>query len=255
MIKFFSYFYMLIKANLKSHITDKKKFISMSSIMFFQNFLFFFLWVVFFNNVSDIKGWVLSDIARLFGLMACSFGIANMLFAGIRSLPFLLQDNSFDAYISKPVHPLPALLCCVSGPSALGDILFAPVIFFIWGDITLQMLPMLLFMIIASSILLLSATIMVYSISLWVKSSARFHDQLYEMMLIFSMNVIHGQPILLKAIAFTIIPAGFISYLPIRLLNNFNWYELFILLIAIIVYAFISLAFFNGGVKRYKKMI
>lgn len=255
MMKNLSYLFTLIAANLKSHISDKKKFLIMSSVMLIQNVMFFTIWIILFENVSHLKGWDLSDVSRMFGIVCLTFGLTNAMFAGMRTLPQLLQDGSFDAYISKPRHPLPPLICSMSSPTAVGDILFAPIVWFMWGDLSWSIMPMLILAVFISTAFWVSASVMIYTISLWIKAGARFPDQLFEALIISSGTVIHGQPFIVKAVAFTILPAGFINYLPTRLLNNFSWLELAILLSVLFIYSSAALVFFNAGVRRYKRMV
>lgn len=249
-----SYILALLKSNLKIHLADKKRIFIQTFFMLLQNLLFFLLWVLLFEVVSDLKGWELKEIARMYGMIALSFGVANFFFAGIRFLPQSLEDGSFETLLTKPRHSLLPMMCSASSSAALGDILAPVIIWPLWGDVSLEMLPMMLFMSAISCIGFVFAILAVYSTSLWLKGNSRFPDHLFEMLVIFSANVIHGQPFFVKAIAFTFIPAGFINYLPVQLLTHFDWADFAILIAGITVYACASLWFYNAGVRRYVRL-
>lgn len=254
MIKTLAILFYLIRANISQHAADLKKFIAMSSAMFIQNAMFFALWVVLFDTASSLKGWMLVDVARMFGLISISFGLYYLLFAGIRSLPLMIQDGSFESFLVRPKHPLLPIMCSSTGTTAIGDVLFGVVIWAIYGDLTFADIPMLLLVCAFSLTILMCSVTMVFSMALWFKGNIRFSDQLYEMLLIFACNVIHGQPLLVKIIAFTILPAGFINYLPVTMMDSFSWTTFGILIAAVIFYVIAALAVFNGGVRRYKRM-
>ncbi len=97
----------------------------------------------------------------------------------------------------------------------------------------------------------LSACVVIYSLAFWLKGNTRFSDQLFEMLIIVSANVIHGQPFGVKLIAFTLLPAGFITYLPVELIREFDWNIFLALLAATIFYAGLAHFVFKAGLKRY----
>ena len=51
---------------------------------------------------------------------------------------------------------------------------------------------------------------------------------------------------------FTAIPAGIISYLPVELLREFSWLQLFFLLAGSLSFFALAFSVFYSGLKRYE---
>ncbi|MFA6280529.1 MAG: ABC-2 family transporter protein [Bdellovibrionales bacterium] len=246
-----SYLWALMMANMKSHGAQLRRLFVMSFFMMIQNTMFFIIWILFFQSVSDLKGWQLPDYMRLIGIFASSFGFCMFFFYGVRNIAYWIQDGSLDAYITRPRAVLPAVLMSASSPASLGDILYGPILWLTLGGMPLSSLPWFLVLAMMSATLLLSVLIIMYSLSFWLKGSPRFPDQLFEMLLIFTGNILHGQPFALKAVAFTIIPAGFITYIPVQLTREFDATLCALLIGAMIFYGVLAVIVFNAGVRRY----
>lgn len=241
----------LLRAGLAEHRTDIKRTAILSGFMFVQNFLFFTAWLVFFGSIGEIRGWRLEDMSLLYGLVAAGVGTAFFLCDGVRTLPFRVQDGTLDTLIVRPRHPLPALLFSRSSPASLGDILSAPVYWFVIGHAPLSQFPLLAALSLMGGVILLAILLMFYSIALWLPKSGRFADQLFEMFIIFMLIPQHRQPLAVKALMFTLMPAGFTSLIPVLLLRQFDATTFAILAVATVVYAALATLVFNAGLRRY----
>lgn len=246
-----SYLWALNSMNLKTYAADWKRIAVMSFFMFVQDIMFFALWVIFFDNISDLKGWRLSDVARMFGLIACSVGVSLFLFNGTRSLAFRIHEGTLDSFMTKPRRALPMLLMSSSSPASLGDIFFGPALIAAFGDVTWSMVPALAALIVISAIVFTSITLMIFSICFWLKSSARFPGQLFEMFIILCCNIQHGQPWAVQLVMYTVLPAAFTTFLPVQILRNPNPVLIGLLLAGTVFYALLARAVFYAGLRRY----
>jgi ABC-2 type transport system permease protein len=241
----------LARANLAGHRAGLSRAVMLSSAMFLQNFLFFMVWVVFFSSVGQIKGWRLEEVSLLYGLAAAAVGLAMFISNGARTLPFLVRDGGFDAFITRPRHPLPALLLSHSSMASVGDLFSAPVYWFVFGGASLGQLPLLIGLSLLSAIIFMSAVIVLCSVAFWIPKSGRLADQLFEMLIIFVLIPQHVQPLGVKLVTYSLLPAGFISLIPVSLLIEFNGAAFAILLAAAAGYAALAIAVFNAGLRRY----
>ncbi|MGE4351970.1 MAG: ABC-2 family transporter protein [Bdellovibrionales bacterium] len=245
------YLFHLALANIKSHAPEKMRLFIMSLFMILQNFIFFCVWLVLFDVVSDLKGWRLPDVARMYGLTATSIGIAMFLCNGVRTLAFRLQDGTFDMFLSRPRHPLPLLMFSASGPASLGDILYGPLMWIIFTDAGPADLLLLFLLAVNASILFGSMMLVIYSLNFWLRNHAHVSEHLFETSILATSNIVHGQPFWMKLILFTVVPSGFINILPIAFFQNLDPLYLVILLAASLFYAWIAINVFNAGVRRY----
>lgn len=244
----------LMQANIKGYAAEFKKILFMSLFMMIQNSMFLVLWLIFFQTVSSINGWQFQDIARLFGIAASFFGIGMTLFNGARSLPRLIATGEIYFYLTKPRHPLPAIMTSSMGPASLGDALYGPLIWAVAGNMDANQWLIIIIGTLLASMIFVAIVVSFYSTSFWMKGNTRFADQLFEMFIIAGTNVLRGQPFGVKIIVFTVLPAGFTTLLPTMLVREFSWTILGILASAVVVYWLIAIAIFNAGVKHYKTL-
>lgn len=246
-----SYLWALITANIKSYAPEKKRLFIMSLFMVIQNTIFFALWIVFFDNVSDVKGWRLAEIAQMFGIGSSGIGISLFFANGARTIAYRIQEGTLDGFITKPREVLPVLMTSSSSPASLGDVFYGPFMWAMWGDLSWSNAPLLLALTLIAAALFTAFVIAIFSVSFWLKGNARFPEQLFEMMIIFTTNVVHGQSFKIKLLTFTVIPAAFINFVPILLLKDFSWL-LFASLVAVtIVHCWLAVKIFNAGLRRY----
>jgi ABC-type uncharacterized transport system permease subunit len=246
-----AYLFALSVANWREHYTDTRRALLLSGFMFVQNLIFFLLWVIFFGSVGEIRGWRLQDVSLLYGFVAFAVGFSTFLCDGVRTLPLRVLDQSFDSFIVRPRHPLPALMFSRSSGSSLGDVLSAPLYWFVFGGMTLGWLPVLLAVSLLAAAIFQAATVLVYSAVFWLRSGGRFSDQLFEILIISATVPQHNQPLGIKLALFSVIPAGFISLTPVSLIQNFDALSFAGLVVAALVYGTLAVFVFNAGLRRY----
>ncbi len=241
----------LWRVNFRAHHSNLKISLLTGFVMFAQNLMFFMMWIVFFGAIRQVKGWQLTDVGLMLGIITAAAGCAMFVADGVRTIGYKIADGSIDAFLVRPCHALPALLLSRSQASGLGDILSGPFYWFVFGGAQLSDLPFLILLTLLAACIFLAALVVFYSLPFWISRSSRFPDQLFEVLIIASTIPQHVQPWGVKAVLFTIIPAGFISLLPASLAHHFDPLGFAALIGAAGVYALIALAVFNAGVRRY----
>ncbi|NTU76439.1 MAG: hypothetical protein HGA90_01245 [Alphaproteobacteria bacterium] len=243
----------LLQANWKTHLLGFKRTAFLSVMMLLQNLMFFALWIIFFGSVGQIKGWVLKDVALLYGSIAFSVGLAMFFCDGARTIALRIQDGSLESLLTQPRHPLPSLLLSRSNAASLGDLLSGPVYWFCFGGLSITQLPALIGLSLLAAVIFLAATLMFFSLAFWLRRSGRFSEQLFEILVIISALPQHGQPFGVQLIMFSVLPAGFISLTPVSLMRHFEAGQLAALIAAAIVYVGLSVIVFHVGLKRYRR--
>ncbi|MDD2325137.1 MAG: ABC-2 family transporter protein [Alphaproteobacteria bacterium] len=244
----------LLSGNMKSHAGSLKKLLIMSFFMMLQNTMFFVLWLILFDSTGDMSGYKLTDVARCFAVVNTAIGLMLFFCQGVRTIPYKVADGSMDFFLTKPAHPLPLLMFSASAPASLGDVFYGPLMLWLFGDLSgVGQWGLMLVLMVLTSIIFFSATLAFYSIPFWLKGSARFPDQLFEMFIIASTSILKNQPLSVKIVIYTIIPAGFMSNFPLDLARHFNIQDFGIMILAAIFYATLAVAIFNAGVRRYRR--
>lgn len=241
----------LLSMMFASQWKDRYVFLSLSIVMVVQNFIFFSIWVFFFDAFGEIRGWQLKDMATLFGIVAFGFGLAFLAFGGAIDLGRIIREGELDTYLGRPTRPLLPVIMREARPASVGDMLSAPMMWLVFGGYHLGDLPMLLLLGVLSGLVVLAVAVSVQSMIFFIGSVRTLPDQIFELFLIGSMYPQHGHGALLRVAMFTIIPAGFSAYLPVTLMNDFSWPKLAVLVLASGGYLFLATRIFYAGLKRY----
>lgn len=247
-----SYLLTLMKMNMKGYLLQRKRVFVLSFFMMLQNLLFFVMWGIFFSTVKEVRGWQLEEVARMFAVVCTSVGACLFFFNGVRSIARRIRDGSIDAFLVRPKAALPSILMSDSALSGMGDVVSALLILVFLGNVGWAEFAIFVFVALMAVVIFLSSCVILYSLAFWMKGDERFSDQLFEMLIISSSSIIHGQPWAIKMVAFTVLPAGFISYLPVELMREFDVSVLGVMLAATVCYVWLAHLVFEAGVRRYK---
>ncbi|MEJ2680828.1 MAG: ABC-2 family transporter protein [Gammaproteobacteria bacterium] len=242
---------LLIPVALKTALQNKTAFWSLSFFMLFQNIIMFLIWVIYFNNFSSILGWQLSDLAALFGLVSFSFGLAFLLCGGALDLGRAIVEGELDIHLGRPRHPLIGLLFKESRAAGLGDVLTAPILWLWFGNYSALELLTLTILGLFTAIIFLATTIAINCLPFLATSSSRISDQLLDSFIIVAIYPHNGFPLSIKILFLTLIPAGFIAYLPVEAIRNFNLAQMALIGGAALFYMSLAVAIFNVGLRRY----
>ncbi len=241
----------LIPASLKAATQNKAAFLSLSIFMFIQNIMFFMVWVIYFSNFSSLRGWELADVATMYGLAAFSFGLAFLLCGGALDLGRSIVDGELDIYLGRPRHPLMGIMFRESRVAGLGDIITAPVLWIYFGHYTPVELWVLVMLGIFSGMIILATALAINSLPFFAGQGNRVTDQLIESFICISTYPHNGFGMTVRIILLTVIPAGFVAYLPIEAIRNFDVPKMIIIGCAAVFYMFLATVIFNRGLRNY----
>ena len=68
------------KTNLQSAMEYRGAFLTQAIGMMVNNFIYFAIWIIFFDRFKDVRGWGVNDMYVTFGVLASSFGLVSLLF-------------------------------------------------------------------------------------------------------------------------------------------------------------------------------
>src|ERR1041384_2834938 len=80
MLKEFRFLIAVWKTNLLSNMEYRAAFLSQAIGMMLNNFLYFTIWIIFFQRFKDVRGWGIGHMYVPYGILASSFGLMNLLF-------------------------------------------------------------------------------------------------------------------------------------------------------------------------------
>jgi len=228
------------KTNLLSVLEYRVSFLTQAIGMMLNNFIYFAIWIIFFERFKEVRGWGIDDMYITFGVLASSFGLVALLFGNAFNLSEIINQGRLDYYLSLP---RPVLLHTVSSrmiSSGMGDFTYGFVSYALSGQYTWD--GFLRFVLAT----LLAAT--VFAAFLILIQSLAFCNAIITFG-IYPTTLFDNYA---KLILFTLVPAAFVGAIPAEFIHAFTWQTLGELLLGAMAFLFLAVSVFHLGLKRYE---
>jgi ABC-2 type transport system permease protein len=222
-----------------------------TTFMAINNLVFFVFWWILLHRVEHIRGWRLPDMALLFGVVACAYGLTVTVAGGVRELARFIDEGTFDTWLTQPKPTLIYALLARSQASGIGDMGSGLLLIALSGAVKASMIPLLALSIASSAIVLLASGVVIFSLAFWLGRVDTAARQLFESIVTFAL---YPEPLFggaMKLLLFTLLPAGVVGYLPVRLLRQPSLGTALTLVCASAAYGTIALGIFGRGLRRY----
>lgn len=230
----------------------------LNKVSFFTNIIFMILnnasfivqWIVLFSIKENFGNYTLKQVLLLWGVAAGTYGVAHFFFKNAFNLSDLITNGKLDSFLVQPKNVLLSVITTDVSPSAIGDLLYGYIALFIYG-ISIKNFILFTLFIFIGGIIITSVAIILASLSFWIAKADMIADTGNSLMINFATYPDSIFKLTVKGILYTIIPVGFTTYIPVRLLVGFD-IKIFGLLFLVTVF-FISLSFiiFYRGLRRY----
>jgi ABC-2 type transport system permease protein len=241
----------LIATNLKAALMLRGAFAMQVAFMALNNAVFFVFWWLLMRRVPVIRGWSLPDVELLFGIVAASFGLSVAVAGGVRHLGRLIEEGELDAVLVQPPPVLLHAWGLRSQASGFGDFL-SGVAFLAWsGRVTWTDAPRVGLVMLASALVFTASGTLFFSLPFWLGKVETLSRQLWEVTVTFAL---YPEPLFggaLRVLLFTIIPAGWVGYVPARAVHQASAWLLLLLTGAAAAYLALAAYVFDRGVQRY----
>lgn len=242
--------FLSVKYALMREMLNKVTFMTNIFFMVLNNASFIIQWIVLYSLKDDVGGYTFKQVLLLWGIAAGTYGVSRFFFKKAFSLSDTINNGKLDSYLVQPKNVLLAAITTDVEPSALGDLLYAYIMLFVFG-VTIENSLLFTLFIFTGGFTLAAIAVILGSLSFWFNRTDTIADLGNSLTTNFASypdGIFKG---VIKILLYTIIPVGLINYLPIKILTEFN---LGLLLIVLLFTVFVvSLAFFVffKGLKRY----
>jgi len=245
----FNFFKAIYRLEFKSALEYRWNFIFQSFGMLLQDAFWLIFWGLLIYKFQSINGWNFKSILYLNSIIALSYGITATFFGNSRRLALLIEQGQLDYYLTLPKKPLFHIIAKFRY-SGIGDILFGVILAFFC--ISLKQIPLFIILNICSCIIMISWSILFGSLPLYFGKFEKAAKVANESLLTIAFYPMGTYTSFVKFILMFVIPASFISGIPVQLLTNFNlnWF-LGIIIFAIFIFV-LSIIVFYKGLKRYE---
>lgn len=251
-VKYLSLLVTNLRLNIASAMEYRFSFWSQVLFMMLNNVFLLFFWWVFFGNFPAVQGWEFSHILLLYALLSGSFGLACMFAGNSLNLGEVIVNGELDFYLLLPVDSLFNAITAKMQVSAVGDLAFALVLAPMalgWNPLGLLLF---LAMLVCGGLVLTGFWTIVGCLSFYWGSNQGFASVAKEAVVMFANYPDYIFTGIVRGLLFTIIPAGFVTYLPVSLIRDFSWLKLVAMLAAALGITLLARAVFSLGVKKYE---
>jgi ABC-2 type transport system permease protein len=232
--------------------SNRRSFWVQASAMVLNDVAWVGFWVLFFHKIGQVRGWRSDQVMLMFAILATVTGISMGLLCNARKLGQLVADGQLDAVLTLPVDPLAYLLVRRVDTALLGDLAFGPVLFAVAAHPTPQRTVLYLLGSLTGAVVFVSFVVVLGSVTMVAGGRGEQADLGFQALLIlasYPLDVFGG---LTKLMMFTVIPAAFITGVPVHLVDRFRWATLAGMLGAAAGSALLARVVFRAGLRRYR---
>jgi len=239
------------KLNLQGTMEYRANFVSVALSMAINNGVWIAFWGIYFHRFPLVKGWGFHDILMLWAVGATGIGLGVVAFGNCQKLSRMITNGELDVYLSLPKPVLLHVLISNSVFSGWGDLAFGIVLFGAvgvthWWSV-IQFIAAVLF----TMILFVTLVTIANTLAFFIGSSQGLSSQIEISIVTFStypIDIFHG---VARLLLFTVVPAGLISSLPVRVFQHFDIGFCFAALGAEALFVAVMVALFAKGLRRY----
>lgn len=239
-----------IKYNLAREMTNKITFLTNVIFMILNNAAFLIEWIVFFSIKDNIGGYVLKDVILLWALASGTYAICYIFFGAVQELPNLIMNGKIDSFLVQPKNVLISILTSKTKVSAIGDLLYAYILLFIYGISIKNFLLFTLF-IITGGLIVTAIAVIFGSLAFHITKADTITGNIMGTILNFGTypdSIFKGG---IRILFYTIIPISFSIYLPLHILKNFNIFSFMIIISYTLLIVLLGFYIFYKGLRKY----
>ena len=241
-----------VKFNLKSQSEYKGAFIAQMTAMFLNNCVWVLFWTLFFSRFNVLRGWSAKDVITISGICASAFGIAHAVCGNAWFLPGLIARGELDAWLLYPRRLLSHLILGKMSATAWGDAIFGFAVYFLFVRPHCHHSFLFIGLTLVVAFLFVGFSILTGSLAFFLGNSESLAEQWRFALITFSTypETLFDGPI--KFLLYTLVPAGFVSYLPLKALQGLSWQFTLLTASGALAVLFLGVQVFYAGLRRYE---
>ena len=241
-----------LRHNLMSAMAYRGAFLLQVFGMILNDAMLLFFWWLLFTRLPTLRGWTLTQVITLYGIVAFGFGAATVVCGNAFLVARIIVRGDLDYYLALPADPLVHLLVSRMSLPSWGDLVFGLLVFLIAAPGRWSSLPLFLLLGLLVGLIFVAFSVLVGSLAFWVGNADNLASQAINAMLTFSLYPVEIFPGAVQWLLYTLIPAALVGSLPAGLLSDFSWHRLGILVAFTAGIVLAARAVFRWGLRRYE---
>jgi ABC-2 type transport system permease protein len=241
-----------VRFNFRAQLEYRGAFFSQVGSMFINDGAWVIFWILFFKRFPVLHGWTVTDVIALWAVLTAGFGLAFGIMGNAIQLAGAIAQGEIDVWLLQPRAVLPHMLLGRSAPSAWGDALFGYVVYlgFVRPDAP-RMLAFVLLSVLVG-VVFIGFGVLSGSLSFFLGNAGALADQWRNAVISFSTyppTLFQGA---VKILLYTVVPAGFVSYLPVETLRSMSWIDALLSTCGALLVLAVGVGAFYWGLRRYE---
>ncbi|MDR0469654.1 MAG: ABC-2 family transporter protein [Peptococcaceae bacterium] len=249
-LKIFACYFRL---NLSSALEYRASFFSQAFGMALSNSSFLFFWWIAFQQIGGaIAGYRFEDVLFIWAVASSGYGFAHILFANAAGLTRIIVTGELDVFLLQPCNVLLNVLCAKTILSAYGDLCygFALMLLFYRSDIMAWI--WFFYGALIAGALITAISLTAHSLSFYFGDMASIGQMAMEFTINFSIYPDRIYAPAVRAVMYSIIPAGIAVHVPLRLFREFSPLTALVALGGALLYCACAALVFYRGLDRYE---
>lgn len=240
------------KLNLLAAMEYRTSFILQVFGMFLNNLSFAFFWWLLFERFNSIGGYGFREVMLLWAFSSAGYGVSFILFGNATKLVGIIIRGELDSYLLQPKNVLLNTIGSKTNVAAWGDLVYGIILYFIIEGLSLKSLILFVVFSVTAGLLFCSVLTTFNALAFFFGNIQSIATLVFEFTITLSIYPTEMFKGFIRMVLFTVIPAGFISMVPIKLIDNFDLRLFGLLILAVIVWITIAFTVFYQGLKRYE---
>jgi ABC-2 type transport system permease protein len=241
-----------VRFNTKAAVEYRAAFASQMLAMILNDCIWVVFWTTFFARFPVVHGWGPTEVITLWAVCAAGLGIGETVFGNSARLASLIAQGELDSWLMYPRAVLTHIILGKMNATAFGDALFGYGVYIGFAHPDLPHFLLFAALTLSVAVVFVGLNILSGSLSFIMGNATPLADQWRFAMVNFSTypaSLFDGP---VRFMLYTIVPAGFVSYLPIEALRTFSLYNAGLSLLGSLAFFAISVVVFYEGLKRYE---
>jgi ABC-2 type transport system permease protein len=241
-----------VRFNLAAQLEYRGAFLSQVLAMFLNNFVWVIFWSLFFTRFQVLRGWNVRDVITIWGVAAAGFGMSHAIYGNALHLARLIAQGQLDVWMLYPRALLPHLLLGRMSATAWGDMIFGYVVYLAFVRPDLAHFLLFTALTLSVALLFVGFSILTGSLSFYLGNATGLAEQWQFAMITFSTYPAVLFEGAVKLLLYTLVPAGFVTYLPIQALRELSLTDAGLAVAGSFGILAAGVLVFSYGMRRYE---
>ena len=242
-----------VRCNLAAGMAYRGAFLIQVFGMILNNSAFIVFWLILFDRIGgDIKGYSFQDVMFLWSLASAGYGLAAVTLGNSTHLSQAIYSGELDIYLLQPKPVLLNFAASRMSISGWGDLGYGLLLFAFTQPLSVSGIALFIAFTVLLAIMLTVVRVFYHSLTFFLGNAEEFARTASELMLSFMLypgSIFKGPTLWLLH---SLVPVALVSYLPARIINEFDPLLFGAVVLADLVFVFIAAGVFRLGLHRYE---